>query len=250
MKLLAERSELTCPLSELATSPLERRRPVRAPCRRRSCWAGIRSSANIRPLLALRQSTSADDTHLIHVVRMALRDQLKIARCWSRLETLGLTRARSARHRRRCDRSAHSTAAAAFLLAHLQARTRDPHRHFAAVRPSHRALRRAGIGWRASLSEHGSDTQRRCEAAPDLLRAIQEGAQERGRALDETRGRGARLASELLDRARPSEITLGIDVVRDFGFRDMQARSEESGRRAMTCPSQPRMHAHGSLCGR
>ena len=32
---------------------------------------------NIRPLLALRQSTPADDTHLIHVARIALRDQLK-----------------------------------------------------------------------------------------------------------------------------------------------------------------------------
>ena len=42
----------------------------------------------MRPLLALRQSTSEDDSHLLHVVRMALRDQLKTADAWPRLETL------------------------------------------------------------------------------------------------------------------------------------------------------------------
>ena len=51
----------------------------------------IPSGANIRPLLSLRQSTPADDTHLIHVARIALRDQLKNPAIWSRLDSLGLT---------------------------------------------------------------------------------------------------------------------------------------------------------------
>ena len=39
---------------------------------------------NIRPLLDLRQQVPADDTHLLHVVRMALRDQLRAAAHWDR----------------------------------------------------------------------------------------------------------------------------------------------------------------------
>ncbi len=40
--------------------------------------------AGIRPLLAIRQSTAPDDTYLIHVVRMALRDQLETPEVWSK----------------------------------------------------------------------------------------------------------------------------------------------------------------------
>ena len=46
--------------------------------------------ANIKPLLALRQSAPADDTHLIHVARMALRDQLLERGVWPQLAKLGL----------------------------------------------------------------------------------------------------------------------------------------------------------------
>jgi putative heme-binding domain-containing protein len=38
--------------------------------------------ANIRPLLDLRHTVAADDTHLLHVVRMALRDQLRSSAAW------------------------------------------------------------------------------------------------------------------------------------------------------------------------
>src|SRR5205807_4000288 len=40
---------------------------------------------NVGPLLALRQRVPADDTHLLHVVRMALRDQLQVAAVWGHL---------------------------------------------------------------------------------------------------------------------------------------------------------------------
>src|SRR5260370_34291260 len=44
------------------------------------------SLANIQPLLILRQVTPEDDTHLLHVARMALRDQLQRPDDWPRLE--------------------------------------------------------------------------------------------------------------------------------------------------------------------
>ena len=40
------------------------------------------AAENIRPLLDLRVAVPADDTHLLYVVRMALRDQLNNAAAW------------------------------------------------------------------------------------------------------------------------------------------------------------------------
>jgi putative heme-binding domain-containing protein len=41
--------------------------------------------ANIRPLLDLRHRVPLDDTHLLHMVRMALRDQLRTPAAWQHL---------------------------------------------------------------------------------------------------------------------------------------------------------------------
>ena len=42
--------------------------------------------AFIGPLLQLRQASAADDTHLVHVVRMALRDQFQTDAGWVALD--------------------------------------------------------------------------------------------------------------------------------------------------------------------
>ena len=40
---------------------------------------------NLRPLLTARAKVPADDTHLLHVIRMALRDQVLLAENWKDL---------------------------------------------------------------------------------------------------------------------------------------------------------------------
>ena len=51
-----------------------------------------RRSTKSGPLLALRQSTAADDTHLIHVGGcMVLWDQFQSSEAWSKLDTLNLS---------------------------------------------------------------------------------------------------------------------------------------------------------------
>src|SRR5262249_57026897 len=45
----------------------------------------------LRPLLDLRHAVPPADTHLLHVVRMALRDQFKSAPGWSALEKINPT---------------------------------------------------------------------------------------------------------------------------------------------------------------
>ena len=80
-----------------------------------------------------------------------------------------------------------------------------------------------------------------------MLKAIQQGFQERGAPLGkEARQEAARLAGELLASNAPADITLGIDVVRDFGFRDMQ-RSLVKVIERSDLPEQPRSHAMGAL---
>ncbi len=41
---------------------------------------------NVMPLIQLRQNVPADDTHLLHAVRMALRDQLRQEEIWSNID--------------------------------------------------------------------------------------------------------------------------------------------------------------------
>ena len=71
LKVLLERAELPGPL--LGTWRLARLKDGDPFVRRAAAEALGRHPApeNIQPLLALRQSTPADDTHLVHVARMA-----------------------------------------------------------------------------------------------------------------------------------------------------------------------------------
>ncbi len=118
LKTLVERAELAQPVHELAleatrdTDPFVRRAAAEA-------LGAHPALPNIRPLLALRQSTPADDTHLIHVARIALRDQLKTADAWQGLETLGLSD-RDRRDIADVATGVHSPESAAFLLGYLQ----------------------------------------------------------------------------------------------------------------------------------
>jgi len=75
LKLLAERVRWSEDLAELARRGLEDDDPF---VRRAAADALGRhpATANVKPLLAAWSDTAADDTHLIHTVRMSLRDHL------------------------------------------------------------------------------------------------------------------------------------------------------------------------------
>ena len=97
---------------------------------------------NIRPLLDLRQHVPPDDTHLLHAVRMALRDQLRDAAHWARLPTGELERPRrQSRGRRRPG--VPTAEAAAYLMRQLEAQAMSRRGPFG-VRPAYRPLRPAG----------------------------------------------------------------------------------------------------------
>ena len=149
LKLLAERSELTRAFSELATARLSDPDPF---VRRAAAelLARHRSFANIRHLLALWQSTAADDTHLIHVVRMG---GCGISSCrseiWSRLGNTRIGAPTVSDVADCCDRRPLDRSGRVF--ARRFEADRASARHVAPVRASRRAIRRPGIGPRTSV---------------------------------------------------------------------------------------------------
>jgi putative heme-binding domain-containing protein len=76
-------------------------------------------AANLKPLLALRHAAPADDTHLLHMTRMALRNQLKPSATW---KAVGETKWSEQDARALADvcPGVPSAEAAHFLLAHIQ----------------------------------------------------------------------------------------------------------------------------------
>ncbi len=242
LKVLVDRPSLTGPLEKLA---LDRIFDTDAFVRRAAAevLGAHPDLSHIRPLLVLRQNTPADDTHLIHVARMALRDQLQTADIWSKLGGLNLSE-RDLRDIADVATGVHSPEAAAFLLAHL-GKYEEPQARL--LRFAHHIARYGVPESMPALVGLAESANRGPAQQLELLKMIQQGAQERGRALDERARRlAAGLAARLLASAQPGEVTLGIDSVRDFSFRDMQADLKKVVAR-QDLSDQPRTHAMGAL---
>ena len=176
LKVLLERPELARPVHEAALAATRDADPF---VRRAAAEAlGAHPElANIRPLLALRQSSPADDNHLIHVARMALRDQLKTADTWKGLETLGLS------ERDRGDiadvaMGVHSPEAAAYLLGYLGKYGESPENWLRYVHHIARYAAAERIDGLAELVHRAGKHGRRVQA--QLVKSIHQGIQERG----------------------------------------------------------------------
>jgi putative heme-binding domain-containing protein len=242
MKLLVDRPVLSRPLTELTLSQLSDSDPF---VRRAAAevLGAHPSAANIKPLLSLRQSTSAEDTHLIHVARIALRDQLKNPEIWARIDDSGLTK-RDRRDIADVATGVPDSQAAAFLLAQL-------HRHHedqgTLLRFAHHIARYGAPTSVAEAVALATDEKRTPVERLDLLKSIQEGAQERGSGLDDAaRKMASQLAGRLLGSSDPGEIALGIDVARDFQFRDLDPEIKKVIER-QDLAEDARIHAMGAL---
>ncbi len=242
LKALVDRSALTGPLEKLA---MDRLADPDAFVRRAAAEVlGAHPDVNhIRPLLVVRQKAPADDTHLIHVARMALRDQLKTAEIWSKLGGLDLSE-RDLRDVADVATGVHSPESAAFLLAHL-GKYDEPQERL--LRFAHHIARYGAPGAMPALVGLAESAKRGAVQKLELLKMIQQGAQERGAALDlSARRLAAKRAGGLLATAQPGAVMLCIDSVRDFNFREMQADLKKVVvRRDLS--DQPRTHAMGAL---
>ena len=188
---------------------------------------------NVKPLLALRSAAPAGDTHLIHAVRMALRDQFLHDSAWDTLGDLKLSDAELAQLADIAP-GVHSAASAKFLVA-LMEQGKAPEdsfprffKHVARYGDAESTAKLLAV-LKAVPASLG------LLAKVDLLRAYQQGLQERGVAFgDEARTYAESLAGSLLDSSNPRAIKAGIEVAGTFrleGIRDRLAKlgTSESG---------------------
>ncbi len=167
-------------------------------------------AGNLRPLLDLHHRVPGEDTHLLHVVRMALRDQLRPATTW---EQIASTRWSDADARALADvcPGVPSPQAAAFVLERLRRTTESRNNQ---VRYVHHIARygadqaTAGL---LGLLRDGKSTDLGLQAA--LFKAFQQGTQERGSALGTpARAWGDELIARLLGARPVNQVLAGIEL--------------------------------------
>jgi putative heme-binding domain-containing protein len=164
--------------------------------------AGHPSIDHLRHLLGLRHRAPAEDTHLVHVVRMALRDQLQGDEVLAQLdsETLNERDARALADVAIAVRGQATPHAAGFLLDHLRrfdgksGQLEDYARYIARHLPADRVDELAEL----AASRFGGQP----ELQLTLFESVQTGTADRGGVLPETaREWGAELAVRLLAAA-------------------------------------------------
>jgi putative heme-binding domain-containing protein len=216
LKVMVERRELSGPLRDLAIARLSDADPF---VRRAAAdvLGAHPQPENIKPLLALWQATPAEDTHLVHVARMALRDQFRQPDTWARLQALNVTE-RDRRDIADVATGVPSPEAATFMLAHLLGGGESAEK---LVRFMHHIARYGARGSTTGLLQVVESAGRGPAEKLVLLRMIQRGAEERGEGLDERiRAAAQSLARTLLRSNDPGQVGLAIEAVRDFQFRD------------------------------
>lgn len=168
------------------------------------------SAANLRPLLEQRHTVAADDTHLLHMVRMALRNQLLPKENWDKLPLPGWSE-RDARAVADIAPGVHSPEAAGFLLQQLQQLPFPREQQL-------RYVQHVARYGQAAQAEGLLDYARGDRAASlmhqvALFKTIQQGIQARGAPLSaDGRAWGERLTRFLLTSQEDQEVVTGIEL--------------------------------------
>ncbi len=175
---------------------------------------------NVRPLLDLRHAVPADDTHLLHVVRMALRDQLLADAAWDRLPISSWTEA-DARAIADVAPGVPSARAARFLLDHIARVKEDRDR---LERYVHHIARYGTGDTEAKLLAYlrGRTTDDGPQQVA-LFRALSQGTQERGGSLSAAaRAWALELGRHLLGSKDGGRILAGIDLAASLKLEPLQ----------------------------
>jgi putative heme-binding domain-containing protein len=209
MRILAERAKLPAKERDLVLAGLKDEDPF---VRRCAAEALGRHPApeNVRPLLDLRHDVPEEDTHLLHVVRMALRDQFRPEKAWEQVPRSSWTEA-DARAVADVAAGTPNLGSAQFLLQHLRAvqENRDNQ-----VRYAHHTARYGSAETDEQLlgflrDKHGGDVP--LQAA--LLRAMSQGLQERGaKGSDGFRAFAGELTGKLLASRDGGQVKSGIEL--------------------------------------
>lgn len=207
-RVLAERTELSPALLQAAG---ERLKDADANVQRAAADALGRhpAASNLRLLLDLRHQISAGDTHLLHVVRMALRDQLRMPDNWARMEGPGWTE-RDGQAIADVALGVPTAEAAAYLLQTL----RQKQVKLDVPATAHHIARYGSPEVTRGLLPVVQQQPNRLMVQANLFRAIDRGTQERSGQLDEaTRRWATELTGRLLASTSKPEVQAGIDMV-------------------------------------
>jgi putative heme-binding domain-containing protein len=180
------------------------------------------AAKNLRALLDLRHAVPPEDTHLLHVVRMALRDQLQSPDSWPQLAGEAWNE-RDKRAIADVALGVPSAEAAAYLMAHLQRLEESGD-----MRP--RAVHHIARYGSQAVTKQLLDFVRGNPQARDDLRqqlalfqAVQRGTQERGAPLPESvRAWGSDLSRRLLASKNGRDVESGIKLVGELQLADQQ----------------------------
>ncbi len=199
--------------------------------------------ANLPPLLELRHLVPPDDSHLLHVVRMALRDQLIPASTWPAVRALDW-KENDARALADVSLGVPSAEAADYLLRYLARHAESGERTAEMV---HHVARHGTAATTAALLDflrHHQPQDLGLQAV--LLRALDQGTQERGSRLE---GAAQAWAEELTGRlleASPGHVQAGVDLVAALRLEKYAAKVADLAASPKT-PEGPRQAALGAL---
>jgi len=236
LRMMVDRPALPAKLREVALRTLE----LPAPHLQRAAAEVLGAHpdlAFVKPLLKLRQTTSPEDSHLLYVARMALRDQLKPATAWPGLAALPLN------DQDRADLADVAVAvpderASAYLLAHFQTFPESPDN---VKRYVHHVARHGETSALPTLIAFAGGRDEAPSARLELVKEIQQGLQERGVATpDALRSLATGIVARFLESRDADEVKRGIEAAGELqlkeaipGLEAVFARADLSeGRRA------------------
>jgi putative heme-binding domain-containing protein len=212
-RVLTERRELSPAERELVLAGLKDEHALVRRCAAEALGAHPQS-ANVAPLLELRHRIAGDDTHLVHAVRMALRDQLRPAETWKTLDVAGLPEKDQRAIADVCP-GVHNEPSAAFLVGYLRRFGGSPEEY---QRYLHATVR-YGTPDLATTAMVLIDDHFHGKLATQamLLKAVQQACQERGLALGDAQTATARsLVKDLLASSDVKNVQSGIELAASF----------------------------------
>jgi putative heme-binding domain-containing protein len=189
-------------------------------------------AANVRPLLRLRHAVPEDDTHLLHVVRMALRDQLVPAGAYAALSVDGLDE-RDERAIADVSLGVPTAEAAEYLLRHLGRHAEGRERTAEIVHHVARYGAPAAAGALLDFLRSRPADDLRLQAA--LCRTVIQGTQERGGWLAEALQSWAEgVTRRLMAATAPEDVQAGVELVGILKVSGYTARLSELAASAST----------------
>jgi putative heme-binding domain-containing protein len=221
LRIFAERAKLTAEQRRLVVAALNDRDAF---VQRAAAEALGRhpDGANLRPLFELWLRVPAADTHLLHAVRMAVRDQLKHEASWKAV-TAGDWDKEERRTLADVIPGVPRPEAAAFLMKHLEGESVP----FAdTVRFVHHVARYGEGDSAARLLKYATQSfMGNVRPQAEVFKAIQRGTQERGQPLDAgMRAWGEQLTTKLLATDREKDLLVGIELAGSLKAQALQGQ--------------------------